>query len=550
MADRAGTPPEAFAEPPLPEYPIVFEPSRKRVRVVFNGVTVADSAHAMIMREARLPPVYYFPRGDVRMDLMHRTRHRTHCPFRGNASYWNLKVGERMAENAVWSYEDPYEASRGIKDYVAFYQERVDGVYEEDEAVASSKRALPVHTNPLVNWLLGNACDAPSVRELVSGFAQALIDADIPVWRMWLTIRTLHPQLLSTAYLWQREASEVQENAVGYEVLRERRYLESPVKLIFEGFGGVRRQLDVPNPQLDYPIVRDLYREGATDYVAMPLVFSDGQVNAISLSTRQPGGFSTEDLGYIYEVLSLVARLIEVHATRRMALNLLNTYLGPHSGQRVLSGLIRRGDGETIYSVIWFCDLRESTALAESMPRQTFLSLLNAYFECMAGPVLEHGGEVLRFIGDAVLAIFPVVEVSEDTDGVHTSVGEACGTAAVAARDAVQRMAALNDARAHRGEPRLHFGLGLHLGEVMYGNIGTPSRLEFSVIGAAANQAARIESLCKTLDAPVVLSSEFARHYCGEVLSLGRHRLRGVETPQEVFTLPPEAVEPAPSPGS
>ncbi|NIR32427.1 MAG: DUF427 domain-containing protein [Gammaproteobacteria bacterium] len=540
MADSANTPREASAEPAHPDYPIAFEPSPKRVHVVFNGVTVADSPRAMIMREARLPPVYYFPRQDVRMDLMHRTRHRTHCPFRGNATYWTLKVGERVAENAAWSYEDPYEPSREIKDYLAFHQEYMDSVYEEDQAVTSSERALPVHTNPLLDWLLRKACDAPSVRELVSGFAQAMADAGIPVWRLWLTIRTLHPQLLSNAYLWQRDASEVEENPVGYEVLHERRYLESPVKLIFDGFGGVRRQLDVPDPQLDYPIVRDLYKEGATDYVAMPLVFSDGQVNAISLSTWQPGGFSTEQLGYIYEVLPLVARLIEVHATRRVALNLLNTYLGTHSGERVLSGLVRRGDGETVYSVIWFCDLRESTALAESMSRQEFLSVLNAYFECMAGPVLDHGGEVLRFIGDAVLAIFPVVEVSDDTDGVHISVGEACRTAAATARDAVHRMSALNDARTRRGEPRLHFGLGLHVGEVMYGNIGTPSRLEFSVIGAAANQAARIESLCKTLGVPVALSSEFARHYGGELVSLGRHRLRGVNALQEIYTLPPE----------
>ena len=178
---------------------------------------------------------------------------------------------------------------------------------------------------------------------------------------------------------------------------------------ILAGAGGVRRRLDIPNPQLDYPIVRDLYAEGGTDYIAMPMIFSDGQINTISLASNQPGGFGSRLLGHIHEAMPLLSRLFEVHAVRSNAVNLLETYLGRQSGSKVLNGLIKRGDGEDIYAVIWFCDLRDSTPLAESMSREEFLLLLNEYFECMAGAVLDHGGEVLRFIGDAVLAIFPIM---------------------------------------------------------------------------------------------------------------------------------------------
>lgn len=533
MPEKTVVSPEDPARTPRTPYPIAFDPSPRRLRVVFHGVTVADSARAMIMREAWLAPVYYFPRGDVRMHLMQRTRRRTHCPFRGNASYWTLRAGDRVAENAAWSYEDPDAGARGIKDYVAFDQTRIDVVRDEDEALSPAPAAPAAHPNPLMDWLLRRAWEAPSTRELIHEFAAALVRAGIPVWRLWLAVRTLHPQLLSTAYVWQREQTQVVERSVGHDILNERRYLDSPLKLIFEGYGGVRRRLDVPDPQLDYPIVRDLFQEGATDYVAMPMVFSDGQINAISLTCREPGGFRTEHLGQIYEVLPLLSRLFEVHGMRRMALNLLNTYLGEQSGQRVLSGLIKRGDGQKLYSVIWFSDLRESTALAESVSRETFLGILNEYFECTAGAVLDHGGEVLRFIGDAQLAIFPI---ATDGRGLREE-SEACCTALGAVRDALGRMAALNEGRTRGGQPALGYGVALHVGEVTYGNIGTPTRLEFSVIGSAANEAARIESLCKTLGVPVLLSAEFARRCPERLVSLGRQALRGVAEPRELFTL-------------
>ncbi|MGI9305318.1 MAG: DUF427 domain-containing protein [Gammaproteobacteria bacterium] len=518
-----------------PGYEISYEPATKRVRVQFNGITVGDSPHAMIVRETRQPPVYYFPREHVRMDLMYPTRKHTHCPFRGNASYWTLKAGERIVENAAWSYETPFEDAAVIRSYVAFYGEQMDAIYEADRKTRTA--VDNTYTNPLVDWLLRDAWDIPTSRELVRQFAQTLVAADIPLWRLWLTIRVLHPQLLSTGYEWQAGDDDVEERGVTYSVLEEERYLQSPLVPIFDGAGGVRRRLDIANPQLDYPIVKELQASGATDYVAMPLLFSDGQINAISLTSKHPGGFSAEHLGYVYEVLPLLSRLFEVHNTRRTASNLLNTYLGKQSGEKVLRGLIKRGDGEHIHAVIWFCDLRGSTTLADSMPREQFLQILNQFFECMAGAVLDHDGEVLRFIGDAVLAIFPIADPGDNGVDIDSLTAQACDAAMTAAHDAEQRIKNLNQEHSRRGEPPLEYGIGLHVGDVMYGNIGTPERLEFSVIGAAANEAARIESMCKKLKQTLLVSAEFAHRYRGELQSLGRHELRGVGSAHELFTL-------------
>jgi len=224
--------------------------------------------------------------------------------------------------------------------------------------------------------------------------------------------------------------------------------------------------------------------------------------------------------------------------TQPSAKKLLYTYLGKRTGERVLSGLVKRGDGEKIHAVIWYCDLRDSTPLAESMPLESFLSILNDFFDCMAGAVLDHGGEILRFIGDAALAIFPISGTTESLHEVCTPTAKgACERALAAARDARSRIEVLNKQRIIRQETPLGFGLGLHVGEVMYGNIGVPERLEFTVIGSAANEAARLEALCKELDQSILISWEFPRCFPDQMSSLGPHRLRGVSKPKEIFWL-------------
>ena len=238
-----------------------------------------------------------------------------------------------------------------------------------------------------------------------------------------------------------------------------------------------------------------------------------------------PGGFRDEELAALRRLLAPFTRMVEIYGSMQKARNILDAYLGPSAGEKVLAGRIKRGDGQDINAVIWFCDLRDSTPLADSMTRREFLALLNDYFECVLGPVLQHQGEVLRFIGDAALAIFPVGERP----------AEACAKALAAARAALAGMEKLNKNRARP----LRFGIGLHLGEVTYGNIGTPTRIEFTVIGAAANEAARIESLCKVLGVNVLVSERVAQALPhSSWRSLGNHTLRGVGDKMELFTLP------------
>jgi len=514
-------------------YRVVVKPYGKRVRAIFAGQIIADSTDTLVLHETRLPQVYYFPRTDVRMDLLRRTEHRTHCPFKGNASYWTIEAGNQDSENAVWSYEDPLEDAHTIRDYLAFSWEAMDTWYEDDAQVLEQTRdTTPTSLNIFSDWLISDAWNATSVRDLVLQFSRCLFSTGVPIWRLQLLIRTLHPQLFATRYTWWRGDDEVEIFRPTYEAMKSRELRESPYAPILKGAGGVRRSMEGPDPRFDFPVLKELHARGATDYVAMPLLFSDGQINIITLVSDRSGGFSTEELGQLYEILPLLSRLFEVHALRRTAITLLDTYLGGHSGQRVLDGSIKRGDREEIHAVIWFCDLRDSTSLTESLAREDYLVILNQFFDCMAGAVLEHGGEVLKFIGDAVLAIFPI----EDPDS-----SEAIERAIDAAQDAQGRIKRHNLQEAEHGRPAIGFGIGMNIGNLMYGNIGTPGRLDFTVIGSAVNTASRIEDMCKSLDQNILLSAAFARHFPGRLVSQGMHTLRGVSKQQELFTLPAES---------
>jgi adenylate cyclase len=512
-------------------YRVVVKPSGKHVRVVFAGEIIVDSTDALVLHETRLPQVYYFPRKDVRMDLLQRTEHRTHCPFKGNASYWSIKAGDQVAVNVVWSYENPLIEAHEIRDYLAFTWDAMEAWHEDEKQVLEQTRdSTPSNLNIFSAWLLSDAWNTTSVRELVIQLSHCLFSSGVPIWRLQLLIRTLHPQLFATGYTWWRDTDEVEIFTAPHDVLETREHKESPYTPILNGAGGVRRSLEGPEPQFDFPVLKDLHAVGGTDYVAMPLLFSDGQINIITLVSDRSGGFSTEELGQFYEILPVLSRLFEVHALRRTAITLLDTYLGKHSGQRVLEGSIKRGDGENIHAVIWFCDLRDSTSLTEALPREDYLAMLNQFFDCMAGAVLDHGGEVLKFIGDAILAIFPI----EDPDSP-----EAAEHAIEAAQDAQREITLINQQRAERGANAIGFGIGMHIGNLMYGNIGTLGRLDFTVIGAAVNEASRIESMSKALNQNILLSAEFARHFPTRLVSLGMHTLRGVSTPQELFTLSP-----------
>ena len=352
---------------------------------------------------------------------------------------------------------------------------------------------------------------------------QRIAAQGIPLARVAFFARTLHPNVAGRAFFWRADQPDhVEVDFAEHDWMGSADHLASPVHAITTTGQEIRRRLADPGCPLDYPILATLRTEGMTDYFASPMPTLTGEKLMATFTTRRPGGFTDGEIAALRRLAVPVGRVAEILGWHRKARNILEAYLGKSAGEKVLSGLIRRGDGADIHAVIWFCDLRDSTPLADSMTRAEFLNILNDFFECVLAPVLERQGEVLRFIGDAALAIFPV---GDDP-------GEACRRALAAAQEALARMENLNKERARP----LRFGIGLHMGDVLYGNIGTASRLEFTVIGAAANEAARIESLCKTLDVPFVLSERVAAYIPG-CRSLGQHRLRGVADAMQVYTI-------------
>jgi adenylate cyclase len=381
-----------------------------------------------------------------------------------------------------------------------------------------------LNIQPVVDWLIDGARPSRLPRDVLLDTCRRTVAAGLPLSRVGVFVRTLHPNLLGRAFIWQADKGAVEMTEAGHDLLESEAFLKSPIRVVFNEHVEVRRRLADAACPIDFPILEDLRRDGTTDFVAAPLRFVNGEVHAASFATRRPGGFGDEELAALRRLLAPFTRMVEIYGTMQKARNILDAYLGSSAGEKVLAGQIKRGDSQDIHAVIWFCDLRDSTPLAESMSRRAYLALLNDYFECLLGPVLEHHGQVLRFIGDAALAIFPVGERP----------AEACAKALAAARAALARLQKLNENRARP----LRCGIGLHLGELTYGNIGTPTRIEFTVVGAAANEAARIEGLCKVLEADLLVSERVARQLPEAWRSLGSHTLRGVGDKMELFTLP------------
>jgi adenylate cyclase len=390
----------------------------------------------------------------------------------------------------------------------------------------------PARRSAALDWLIGETTDQPFLDNLFAELCQRLRADGLPLARATMHLRTLHPQFQGARVLWRTDMAEAQLNLLEHGIFEDPRFVNSPVKALYEGAGGFRQRLDLAEkPTVDYGIYADLREQGYTDYVALPMQFTDGRRHATSWSTEQPGGFSTADLVEIDAIMPVLALAVEIRANRRITKNLLNTYVGQHAGERILSGDIRRGSGATVRAAIWNCDLRGFTRISEHWPRDDVIQWLNEYFDVMAAPVEAHGGEVLKFVGDGMLAIF------------RLDSPDACYNALQAAVEARRGMKELNVRRIERGSFELGFGVALHVGDVMYGNIGTATRLDFTVIGPAVNVASRMQTLTKELRRQVVLSAPFAM-MCGcsaEFLTtLGRFPVRGVDEPIEVFGLSEE----------
>jgi adenylate cyclase len=265
--------------------------------------------------------------------------------------------------------------------------------------------------------------------------------------------------------------------------------------------------------------------QGLTDYIAWPLYHTLGKRHFLTFATNRPGGFDDEHIADLLKLLPALALVSEIRVKNRLARTLLETYVGTHAGELILAGATRRGSGTTVHAAIMICDLRDFTRISDNWPRDDVIDLLNDYFDAISEPVMRRGGEILKFMGDGLLAIFPLSEPS------------ACANLLHAVTEARQAMAALNEKSSGSGRAPLNFGIGLHVGDVMYGNIGSRTRLDFTVIGPAVNMASRLETLTKQMGKPVLLSRAFAdfveRDF--ELEHVGEHSVRGFSDPIELF---------------
>ena len=384
-----------------------------------------------------------------------------------------------------------------------------------------------IDIQPVVDWLIDGAKPCIEPQAVLHELSRRLVAIGLPLHRTSAFVTTLHPIVAGRSFHWRSDLDEVTTSQATHELFQSEIFLRSPVYEVTRTRLPFRRRLTDQADVEDFEVLRDARADGVTDYLAFPLEFISGPIHVAVATTRVSDGFSDAEIAALSRVGPPLARVAEALALSRTAHSLLDAFLGHQVGERVLSGQVKRGDGEDIHAVIWFCDLRDSTPLTEAMGRGAYLALLNEYFDCIAGAVLDGGGEVLRYIGDAVLAIFPAGD----------DVAAACRLATAAAKDALARMAMLNARRLAAGDAPVGFGIGLHVGDVMYGNIGTPSRIEFTVIGSAANEAARIEALCKTLGVSLLISEGVRRHVTDEWISRGKQALKGVGSEIEVFTL-------------
>ncbi len=396
------------------------------------------------------------------------------------------------------------------------------------------------------DWLINQTLLGSTPDKLLKGVCEQLNTAGIAINRGHIACGYLHPLFRSFGVTWTRDGG-IFRDRFSHNETGTARWKASPLKHVLDNrLTELRRRIGSGDGVEEFDILQCFADEGSTDYVLMMTPFSGTDLERAaqtmdgcqaSFCSDAPDGFSDVELEVLRRLFPRLGVGLKTTVREQTTQNIVSAYLGSHAGDRVLHGQIRLGDGDLIPAVIWYSDMRGSTALADKLPPHVFLRRLNRYFHCTAGAVLDHGGEVLRFIGDAVLAIFPIAGPGGAERAARMAVS--------AAREAMSRCETINadpkaweedGEEARLGSP-IGFGLGLHVGELLYGNIGVPDRVEFSVIGAAANEAARLEGLTKSLDRTVIASDAFMSLVNEDGEALGSHRLRGVSEPQPVYAI-------------
>lgn len=389
-----------------------------------------------------------------------------------------------------------------------------------------SEGVWPSRRRKIIDWLVTETRDERFIDNIFVQMCQRLRNEGVPVARASLHFRTLHPQWLGARILWRTGLAEAKIDTFGYGVEKTPQFRNSPVNEIFSGAIEVRKNLEaMRDGDGHHQFYDELIRDGLTEYIAWPMEHTLGKRHIATFASDRPGGFSDEHIAFLQDLLPALTLVTEIRLKNILARTLLETYVGPHASGQILAGATTRGSGATVGAAILICDLRDFTTISDQWPRDDVIELLNGYFDAMSEPIEKHGGEILKFMGDGMLAIFPL------TDPM------ACRNLLTAIKEADAAVAALNEENAREGREVLRYGIGVHVGDVMYGNIGSRRRLDFTVIGPAVNVASRLESLTKEIKRPVLFSRAFVEMAsCKEGMeSLGAFPLRGLGEPVDVF---------------
>jgi adenylate cyclase len=397
------------------------------------------------------------------------------------------------------------------------------------EVIERQPADRPTHATiaSITDWLMGSAIKQASGARVIDEFAWRLLAAGFPLLRTTLHSGTLHPQFLGVFFEWWRDVGKTVQTLVAHEILDAVLYENNPVRRVIEGGETIRRRLDVADDELDFPILHDVKAKGGTDYIALPIPSAHGQNYAVTYTTDRAGGFSLREIDEMTRLSHRLQGACDNYRQRALTRNLLNAYLGANAGPKVLAGQIRRGTGEELTVVLWSSDLRGFTERSDRLAGSRMIAILNALFDAQAKAIHNHGGEILKFIGDGLLAIFPI--------GVALRPRDAADAALNAAREALAAVHLLAGESCMANEPPLRIVVALHAGTVIYGNVGSADRLDFTVVGPAVNLVSRLEGIAKTLDQPIVVSDDFARAYGDPMRSLGYHQFRGLANSHELF---------------
>jgi adenylate cyclase len=407
-----------------------------------------------------------------------------------------------------------------------------------DDPVA--RRIVGLHV-----WAVREGLRGTEPTTLFAGLCRRLVDAGVPIWRAFAGARTLHPQWAGYSYTWWRDSDAVTPAQFSRGATYERLIADSVFGYLRrdsavpdpDGDPGLslRRRLTGPEAQLDHPFLAELATEGATDYFAETVALgleeaSRGGRIGYSFATDQAQGFRDDDIRLLRAVLPVVSLALTAYAGHSIAAGLLGAYLGHDAGRRVHQGAVERGSVETIRAVVWNADIRGFTSITDAMPGTAVIELLDEVFETLAAPLRARGAQILKFLGDGMLAIFPFDDSRRQ---------ETCRQSLDAAIEATAAIDRMNTLRGAAGKQGATVDLALHLGEVMYGNVGAIDRLDFTVIGPAVNEVARIEALCEPLGRNVLVSAELAAAAGQDhrLVPLGRHSLRGVRDAREILGL-------------